>query len=209
MSNLYEYRDNAHFTIGIPLESQFTIGRGEAYGLELFLNKRIGSFTGWIGYTLAWTKRYFDELNNGKSFYPRYDRRHDISIVGEYKITDSYEVSASWVYGTGQAFTIPTGTFSFPDLTPDDGNNIKYNNSERNGYRLPAFHKLDLNIMHYFEWFNLPFQLSLNIYNVYNHVNPFSWKLKYSGNLMSKQNMQFDIISLFPTIPTLGLSFKF
>lgn len=209
MKNIHEYKDSSVFSFGIPLESQFTSGQGEAYGIELFINKRLGSFTGWIGYTLAWTRRQFDELNGGNWFSPRYDQRHDIQIVLNYEFSDSWELGASWVYATGQAFTMPTSTYQFQQ--PEDYDfSSKYTFSERNGVRMAPFHKLDLNFMRKFTWFGLPFQLSINIYNVYNRQNPFLW---YIDNVWddktSSYTKQLKQVTLFPIIPSLGLSFKF
>ncbi len=210
MQNLYEYKDSATFSFGIPLEDQFTSGRGVAYGFELFVNKRIGSFTGWIGYTLAWTKRQFDELNNGNWFYPRYDRRHDVSVVLIYELGEHWEIGASWVYGTGQAYTMPTGIFKYSD--PNYGyeyQDIRYQYTERNGYRLPPFHKLDLNFMYKYSWFGIPWQLSLNIYNAYNRKNPFAWYIKNSYDQQGNEFREVKQLTLFPIIPTIGISFKF
>ncbi len=210
MQNLLEYKDSTNFSLGIPFEEQFTSGRGEAFGIELFLNKRAGNLTGWIGYTLSFTKRYFDELNNGKMFYPRYDRTHDVNIVLTYTIGESWELGAAWYYGTGQAYTMPTGTYRFEPLDGAGYYEEKYQFSEKNGIRLPAFHKLDLNFMYKFKWFDAPFQLSINLYNVYNHKNPFAWYIDevYSPDGMSSKKV-LKQITLFPFIPTIGLSFKF
>lgn len=208
MDNLLEYRDDAEFTLGIPLEEQFTRGEGRAYGIELFLNKKIGNFTGWVGYTLAWTKRQFDDLNNGKEFYPRYDRRHDISVTLNYEFSDVWELGLAWVYGTGQAFTMPTSTYYWRE--DYDYYNDKYQFSDRNGVRLPAYHRMDLNFMYKFKAYNLPWVLSINIYNVYDRRNPFAW---YINNEYDPQTgdykKQLKQITLFPIIPTLGLSFEF
>ena len=215
MSNLLEYKDTASFSLDVPLESSFTVGNGEAYGVEFFLNKQIGAITGWIGYTLSWTRRTFPELNNGKPFYPRYDRRHDASLVLTYKIGDSWELGASWVYGTGQAFTVPTGQYQFQPI--DDQyywGQTTFDYSERNGYRIPAFHKLDLNFMHSYSWFGLPWQLSLNIYNVYSRRNVFAQFTTTEGEYDQEtgeyiEHVVLKRITLFPIIPTVGLSFKF
>lgn len=209
MQNLYEYKDSSTFAFGIPLEDQFTKGRGIAYGLELFVNKRMGSLTGWIGYTLAWTKRQFDELNNGKWFYPRYDRRHDVSIVLTYELGEHWELGASWVYGTGQAYTMPTGIYSFGPPTDVGYRDIRYQYTERNGYRLPAFHKLDLNFMYKFSWFGIPWQLSMNIYNAYNRKNPFAWYIDTNYNNKGEEYREVKQLTIFPIIPTFGISFKF
>lgn len=216
MSNLHEYKDNAAFSFGAPLDSQFTVGSGKAYGLEVFFNKRLGSFTGWIGYTLAWTQRTFPELNNGKMFYPRYDRRHDVSLVLTYKLGESWELGATWVYGSGQAYTVPSGQYSFDPIEGNENTDYYSSNTyndytERNAYRLPAFHKLDLNFMHKFSWFNLPWELSLNVYNAYNHKNTFAQFIGYDYNSGSSSYAKRVVkrVTLFPFLPSVGLGFKF
>lgn len=211
MQNLYEYKDNSQFTFGMPVEDQFTGGSGYAYGIELFLNKRVGDFTGWLGYTLAWSKRRFDSLNSGIEFFPRYDRRHDIKLTLAYELSESWEIGASWVYATGQAYTMPEGAYVFIEQR-SDGSYIyeKYNYSGRNEHRLPAFHKLDLNIMHKFEWFGLPFQFTISIYNAYNRKNPFAWYIDYEYNPETMESVKvLKQMTLFPFIPTIGLSFRF
>lgn len=216
MDNLLEYKDTASFSLFVPLEQSFASGSGEAYGLEFFLNKRTGSFTGWIGYSLSWTKRLFQELNNGRPFYPRYDRRHDISVVLTYHLGESWELGATWVFGTGQSYTMPTGRYEFSHVTGRPlGDEYFYQNyredyTERNGYRLPPFHKLDLNFMHKFSWFDLPWQVSINIYNAYNHRNVFAQFVNEHYNPDTDEfELKIQRLTLFPIIPTFGLSFKF
>jgi hypothetical protein len=213
MYNLYEYKDTVLFSLGIPLEEQFTSGEGEAYGIEFFLNRQIGKLSGWIGYTLAWTYRTFPELNHGKRFPTRYDRRHDISVVANYKFNSQWEIGASWVYASGQAYTMPTGSFLFND--DPFGNvwweNVRYNYSTRNGVRLPAFHKLDLSFMYHTTFFKLPAIWSFNLYNAYNRKNPFAWMITdhwgdWGDHTHQKKVTQF---TLFPVIPSLGYSVKF
>ena len=214
MYNLYEYKDSTSFSLGLPLEEQFTQGKGEAYGIEFFFNKQVGDFSGWIGYTLAWTKRIFSELNLGRAFPPRYDRRHDISIVLSYKFNNKWEIGSSWVYGTGQAYTMPTGAYSFDDDPFSDSYidyySNKYQYSDRNGVRLPAFHKLDLNIMYKSTFFGFPSVFSLNIYNVYNRKNPFAW---YIDEVYDESTYEFKKVvkqlTLFPIIPSIGYSVRF
>lgn len=220
MKNVLEYKDTASFSLDVPLENAFAAGDGEAYGVEVFLNKRIGSFTGWIGYTLAWTKRTFPEVNRDLPFYPRHDRRHDVSVVLVQRIGDSWELGATWVYGTGQAYTVPTGQYQFnhsevPDASVEfDYFDDRLDYTGRNEYRLPAFHKLDLNFAHSFEMFSLPFKLSLNLYNAYGHKNVFAQFVEreqaqdpVTGTYYD--NYKFKRFTLFPFVPTIGLSFKF
>jgi hypothetical protein len=220
MTNLYAYKDTASFTFGTPLESQFTSGWGDSYGCELFLNKRIGKFTGWIGYTLSWTKQHFGELNNGVPFYPRYDIRHDISIVTTFDLSDNWEIGATWVFYSGQTFTVPTGSYDFApvgwgtqigDQEPYSARDReKFIYTDMNGYRMAPYNKLDLNFMYKFQWFQLPWELSINIYNAYNHLNSFAvyidTQYDAQGNVISKQ---FKQITLFPFIPSLALGCKF
>jgi hypothetical protein len=196
--------------LGLPLEDQFTSGRGESYGMELFLNKRIGNLTGWLGYTLSWTSRTFAELNQGRTFYPRYDRRHDLSLALTYKIGDSWELGATWVYGTGQAFTMPTAKYTVPDLSGSGWTRVAYDYSQRNGYRLPAFHKLDLNFAHTFTWVGLPMVFNINIYNAYNRLNPFAQYVTTEYDSATGTNKPVvKQLTLFPFLPTIGLQFSF
>lgn len=212
MQNLYEYREDATFTLGVPLASQFTSGRGIAYGVEFFLHKRLGAFTGWLGYTLAWTERTFADLNRGRPFPPRYDRRHDIAATFQYRLGESWRFGATWTFGTGQAYTMPAGTFA----TDPGWDNVGWRTpsqefyTSRNGYRLAPFHKLDLHFLHSFGMFGLPFELSLNVYNAYNRQNPFAL---YSSGEYDLQTGEYKRVikqlTLFPIIPTLGLRFTF
>lgn len=219
MRNLLEYRDDAEFTLGIPLEDQFTKGFGWAYGAEFYLEKKIGNFTGWVGYTYAQTKRKFADLNDGRPFYPRYDRRHDISIATTFEINDRWEVGAAWVFATGQAYTMPTGVYQGVGLDGNSGyvseNGLfdwgsAYQYSERNGQRLPNYHRLDLNLMYKYEWFGLPWVASINTYNAYNRRNPFAWYINedydFNTGRSKKKLKQF---TLFPIIPSIGLSMEF
>ncbi len=217
MHHLLEYKDTASLSLFVPLEQSFTSGTGDAYGMEIFINKRLGAFTGWIGYTLSWTTRLFTELNNGRDFYPRYDRRHDISVVATYRLGESWEMGATWVYGTGQGYTMPTGRYM---LNPIVNNHTSQGNgyyrsdeldyTERNGYRLPPFHKLDLNFTHKFSWFELPWQFSINVYNAYNRRNVFAQYLSQEYDPETGESeMKIRRITLFPIIPTFGLSFTF
>lgn len=209
---LYEYRNNSDFSFGSNLEDQLTEGRGEAYGVEFFLNKRIGNINGWVGYTLAWTKRYFNELNRGEPFYPRYDRRHDISVVLGYDASSSLSFGATWTYGTGQAFFLPIGQYQIVDLiNPNqNSNSIYYENSARDAFRLPAFHKLDLSCRYNINVSDKALELSFNVYNVYNRFNVFS---KYIGYKIDETTGErYPVLkqfTLFPFLPTVGISFKF
>jgi len=211
MSRLYEYKDNANFNYSNNLEDQLTEGVGYAYGTELFLNKKMGDFTGWIGYTLAWTRRYFPELNAGNEYYPRYDKRHNISVVINYEVSNNFNSSATWTYSTGEAFALPVNQYSiFNPALPDPTNKVSYYDySSRDQFRLPAFHKLDLSFNYSTQWFGKAIQLSLDIYNVYNRYNAFT---KYIGyNIDSVTGNKIPVLrqfTLYPFLPSLGINIK-
>ena len=209
MKNLYEFKNGAVIKPDVSVNEFLTSGKGEAYGVEFFLNKRAGNLSGWIGYTLSWTKRKFEELNAGKVFYPRYDRRHDVSIVLAYDLTRQFSLGVSWTYATGQGFTVPTGQYLFPNIGLNGSSSIRIDYTERNAYRLPAYHKLDINASYKFEFLNLPFEAYLNIYNLYNRQNPFSYYVTYKSSEGASRDLVLNQITLFPFIPTLGIEVKF
>ena len=146
-------------------------------------------------------------------------------MVLTYRLGESWELGATWVYGTGQAYTTATGQYQYTPIYEDiytgpANDSYRYGSNEsdyteRNGYRLPPFHKLDLNFTHKFSWFDLPWQVSINIYNAYNRHNTFAQYIdrQYTGYdpVTGKDNYKVVLkrITLFPFIPTFGLSFKF
>lgn len=212
MANLYEYKDTASFTLfGAPLESQFTRGDGRAYGFEFFLNKRMGDLTGWIGYTLSWTTRTFSELNGGKEFFARYDRRHDASVTLSYKLSRSIDLGVSWVYGTGFAYTMPTGQFSFGGTDPGYNDpSVGQTFTDRNGYRLPAYHRLDINLGFNTTVFGLASTINLSVYNAYNRLNPFAQYFEEEYDASTKKTkLVLKQLTLFPIIPSIAWNFRF
>ncbi len=185
-------------------DNNYTFGKGWTYGGEIFIKKANGNLTGWLGYTLSWNKRKFPELNNGKEFYAKYDRRHDISITSNYKFNEKLSASAVWVYSSGNTMTIPIGRYFI-------GGNIVTEFSEKNAYRMPPYHRLDLSVTYKLkkkERFES--ELNFSIYNAYNRMNPFSIFLETKGNIQT-----FDIqtkaiqTSLFPILPSIAWNFKF
>ena len=218
LSNVYEFKDDATFSLLAPVDNQFTSGTGEAYGVEFLLRKNIGQLTGWLGYTLSWTWRTFPELNFGKPFPPRYDRRHDISVVLAYKLDDRWEFGATWVYQTGQAYTMPAAQLDFVILTngktPTGATAPRFLSTERNAFRLPAFHKLDISATYKFEWLGLPFTAAFSVYNTYSRQNPFFWQVQYAsippGSPANTPRVPVvNQVALFPIIPSFGIGFKF
>jgi len=200
MENVIEYKEGASFfNSSTNWEEKVEIGNGKSYGAELFLQKKKGRFTGMLGYTLSWTTRQFDNLNNGAEYPYRYDRRHDFKVAGVYSLTDKIEVSAEWVYGTGNAITLPIGYYRGAE-----GNDIQVF-GERNGYRMPSYHRGDVSIKFMKQKKNWQRAWVISVYNVYNRYNPF---YIYSSTNSAGNNV-FKQMSLFPMIPSVSYQFKF
>lgn len=212
LANLYEYREDANFAYTSKYEDQLTVGRGEAYGVEMFFNKRIGTVTGWFGYTLSWTKHYFDDLNRSVPFYPQFDRRHDVSIVLSWQASEALSFAATWNYSTGKAFPLPVMQYSFLTMSnPNDNTQeVFYEYSARDAFRLPAFHKLDLSVNWVFDWGDNKAELSLNIYNVYNRYNVFSKYVGYkTDEVTGIRTPVLKQFTLYPFLPSIGLKVHF
>jgi hypothetical protein len=212
MDDLVEYREVTELDPDIPLEFSFTTGKGTAYGVEFLLQRSIGSLTGWLAYTLSWTERTFPELNNGKPFPPRFDRRHDISAVATYKLDDHWKFSGTWVYGTGQAYTTAVGRFIFDGLRRSVYNRVPMiTYTDRNGYRLPDYHKLDLGVTYSTEWLEIPWEFSLYVYNVYNRRNVFAqyYDSERDADRTTRPEIVLRRVTFFPILPTFGIRCRF
>jgi outer membrane receptor for ferrienterochelin and colicin len=208
MSNLIEYKEGVDFFGSFESwENKVEVGKGWAYGSEFLIRKTKGKTTGWIGYTLAWSNRQFDNLNFGKKFSYRYDRRHDIAIAITHNFTEEIDVGLTWVYGTGNALSLPIEKY------PSANNNFQqyFYSSEiqyydgRNGFRTPAYHRLDagINLHKKKKWGVRTW--SFGIYNLYNRKNPFYIYFDRDNNGHNRLTQ----ISLFPVIPSFSYSFKF
>ena len=204
-------------------ENNVTAGKGWSYGVEFLVRKEVGKFTGWIGYTLSWTKQQFDELNFGEPFFARYDRRHDVSIVLMYSPNKKINLSLSWVFATGNAVTLPTSVYeaqtlesSLSQLLPSqedfivNSTGFVENYGKKNDFRMKPFHHLDIGVQ-----FIKPHKknngqsiFEISVYNLYNHHNPFFY---YTEQVFVNGKAEYRLkqISIFPIIPTFTYHFKF
>ncbi len=228
MDNLIEYKDGASFMgAGTAWEDKVDMGKGWSYGGEVFFEKRLGEVTGWIGYTLSWTNRQFANINEGKIFPYKYDRRHDISVVLSMPVNDKWDLSASWVYGTGTAHTLATerylgdvnglmnyGGIGIGGMHPSAY--VRYSDRDnfvgevqridgRNSIRAANYHRLDVSFQKTTEvrWGETTW--TIGAYNLYNRKNPFYY---YIGS-DTRGNRALRRVSLFPLIPSVTFSFKF
>lgn len=207
MYNLIEYADGALPGDEISKDNSdnyFIFGNGYSYGIELYVKKHSGNWSGWIGYTLSWTNRIFDNINDGEIFPAKYDRRHDISFTGTYNISPKISVSAIFVYATGNTTTLPIAQYMVDgELTSEYG--------KRNSYRMASYHRLDLSCT----WTmvkNNKWESSLNfsIYNVYNRKNPYFIYFYNDGNVADGDYVtKAKQVSLFPILPSITWNFKF
>ncbi|MDR1156169.1 MAG: TonB-dependent receptor [Bacteroidales bacterium] len=207
MNNVLEYKEGASFldTNG-DWEDKVLQGEGRSYGVELFAQKKTGSFTGWIGYTLSWTDRQFDGINEGRRFPYKYDRRHDLSIALMKRLGRKIELSGTWVFGTGNCVSVPIGIFKVDK--PFNNNSLYdyyYDYGERNSYRMAPYHRLDLSIAFVKEKRWGERRWIIGAYNAYSRKNPFYIDVR------TNQNGRYEYVqySLFPVIPSISYQFKF
>ena len=181
-----------------------TGGKGESYGAELFLQKKKGRTTGWIGYTLSWTNRKFDNINFGEWYPYKFDRRHDFSLVLSHRFNEKWDAGFTWIYGTGNAITFPQAIYLGTPNNNNDVVDIVESYGPRNSTRLNAYHRLDLGFNKTIKKKNSTRILSFGAYNVYSRKNPFFAYLTYEqGNRVAKQ------VSLFPIIPSISYRIQF
>lgn len=205
MQNQIEYKEGFTPSIKDP-EEEFVFGRGWSYGAEFFINKTKGKFTGWLGYTLAWSNRKFPALNNGNTYPAKFDRRHDLSLVGTYDLNSKWKLSAVFVYATGNATSLPEKFYLVEGVLTQQYSKI-------NQYRLSPYHRLDFSAVYTpvpkkeRKWKG---SWVYSIYNVYSRKNPYFYYYAQEGSAFAGTlQVQAKQVSLFPIIPSVTYNFKF
>ncbi len=209
MNNVVAYKEGSGIFEFGDWQDRVTQGKGEAYGLELFVQKKKGRLSGWVGYTLAWSKRQFADLNFGEKFPYRYDRRHDISLVGLCKLSERISFSGTWIYGAGNAVTLANSRFS--GVYEFIETNRFFSGSffpDRNNFRMAAYHRMDLGVTFTKKKKNYTRTWAVGAYNTYNRKNPF---FIYEDYEYINGNSEFKLkqASLFPIIPYVTYSIEF
>ena len=223
LNNLIEYKENSfpEDNLNNNVDNQLTFGNGYSYGAEFFIKKRTGDFNGWIGYTYSKTMRKFDAIDNGEWFPAKYDRRNDLSLVGQFQINKRVNIGAVFVYATGNSISLPERRwFSLEE------NRIITVWSKRNQYRLNPYHRLDISLTIN----SKPFKKKVNtennkvekvnkkvtsswnfsVYNAYNRANPYFIFFDFSGDpLQGTAEFGASQVSLFPILPSVTWNFKF
>ncbi len=210
MHRQIDFRDGANLFVNDSLENDFLFGKGESYGTELYFEKIKGRTTGWIGYTLSWTYRQFDEINEGRPFPTRYDRRHDISLVLLHQLSKRINLTGAFVYGTGNAYSLPVARFAFQDVEGKEPTVVPIY-SDRNSFRLAPYHRLDLGLVLKLRPNRGESDLTFNIYNAYNRRNPYFVYFEQIKDENEEETLKFQgkQASLFPIIPSVTYNFKF
>ncbi|MFO0357301.1 MAG: TonB-dependent receptor [Sphingobacteriaceae bacterium] len=237
MSNQIEYKEGAQPSDNVydNPDNAFTYGKGWAYGAEFFVKKSKGKFTGWVGYTLSWTWRQFDNINYGRDFLAKYDRRHDASVVLTYDANKMWNFGAVWVYGSGNRGTLPNGFFLYEGSQSHDY-------GLRNSYQFIPYHRMDVNVtftpdrekklekrkQKLIEQYKLEGKdttnievtkkwakhfsnsFTLSVFNVYNRYNPYFIYFTREGDFTNGTlKVGAKQVSLFPILPSFTWNFKF
>ena len=201
VSHVLDYRDGKSFSSAIEIERLVLPGEGRGYGAEFCLRKNSGRLTGWLAYTLSWSENRIAGINGDRWYAANNDRRHDVDIVATYRLSPTWTLNALWVYNSGQAFTAPSGKYEVVD-------NYIYYYAERNGYRAPSYHRLDVSAtwrkpVAHGRWTR---EWVFGIYNLYNRYNPFLINFEDSQHGARTKAVQY---SLFGIVPSVAFNLQF
>lgn len=209
MQNQVAFKEGTHLLEQIDIDRQLVFGKGWSYGVEMLVKKRSGRYNGWISYTLSWTNQQFPDLNFGKVFPFKYDKRHDLSVVGIYNLNKKWSVSADFVFASGNVVTLPEGRVNVYE-GGDLYNGVFDVYTGRNNYRLGSYHRLDITATYKYKssLFNKNYESEfvVSIYNVYSHQNPYFIYVDVDGVTHKPYAKQ---VSLLPIIPSVSYNFRF
>ncbi len=202
MQHQIDYRDGANVYINSDaIETQLLFGKGRAYGIEWQFKKKSGKLTGWLSYTLSKTEKKIDGINNNNWYNARQDRTHDIALVISYQLSKKWTLSANWIFYTGNAVTFPAGKYKVDDQ-------VVFYYTERNGYRMPDYHRLDIGAT----WLlkqkkRFSSELNFSLYNAYGRENAYTITFRESKD--DPDRTEAVQLALFKFIPSVSYNFKF
>lgn len=202
MQNQIDYRNGANIFINNDaIETQLLFGKGRAYGLEVLMKKKVGKWTGWVSYTLSKTERKIEGISNNNWYNARQDRTHDIAIVSSYQLSKKWVISGNWIYYTGNAITFPAGKYTV-------NNQVVYYYTERNSYRMPNYHRLDLGATWTLKQTKKrTSELSFSLYNAYGRENAYT--IEFRESKTDPNRTEAVQTALFKFIPSISYNFKF
>ena len=209
MQNQVAFKQGTHLLQQTNIDKQLIFGKGWSYGVEMLVKKRSGRYNGWISYTLSWTNQQFPDLNFGKVFPFKYDKRHDLKAVAIYNLSKKWSFSADFVFASGNVVTLPEGRVNVYE-GGDLYNGVFDIYTSRNNYRLGNYHRLDITAAYKYKssFFdkNYDGEFVLSIYNVYNHLNPYFVYVSVDEKTHKPYAKQ---VSLLPIIPSISFNFRF
>jgi len=210
--NVLEYMDGVSYMTDLSdWESCVEMGEGRSKGIEVFIEKKDGKTTGWLGYTLAWSDRIFSTINSGEKFPYKYDSRHNLSLVVNHQLTERLSLGATWTFATGGTMTLPERQTIA--VTSDGTISQIALNTKRNNYRLPPTHKLNIGVNYTIPHKRGESTWSFSIYNVYDQMNA-TFVLNQSTSSpyiadVQKYTVKLSKFTLLPIIPSIGWTRKF
>lgn len=200
MRNVYDYRSGMTIFSDINLENLILGGKGRSYGMELMLRRNRGRLTGWVSYTLSKTQTKIDGINDSRWYDASNDRRHDLNVVAMFDLTDRWSLSASFLYASGQALSVPDAKYQL------SGGTVYYY-SRRNNYRTPPTHRLDISACYRHVGKKLTYEWTIGIYNLYNHYNPYMIYFEdCPDNVSGTRAVQY---SMYGIVPSVSYTLKF
>lgn len=203
MQNSIDFKDHAMLLLNRELEGELRFGKSWAYGAEFLVRKVKGDLTGWIGYTISKAERQIPEINDGNPYPAPFDKPHDLSVVANYELSQRISLGANWVYSTGRPVTFPVGRAVW-------GNKIVPIYSDRNAYRMPDYHRLDLSVtLRQRPETNRKWQgeWNLSVYNAYARKN--AWTINFVQEPDDPYTTYAEATYLFSIIPSLSYNFRF
>ncbi len=218
LGNQIEFKDGAQLFANDNIEDEFSFGKGYAYGMEWEIEKKAGKLTGWIGYTLAWVKKGgFPDIMDGRYFSPRYDRRHNLTVVAIYELNRRISLTSSFVFGSGDVGWLPSGRSVFQNTSSAPFDPVIPIYGDRNTFRMPNYHRLDLGMVIRFwhKWGES--DLTFSVYNAYDRRNAYILFLEPEFKTIEQGGVKIEVptriaakqISLFPILPAITWNFKF
>ncbi len=203
IDNAVDFKDHAELLLNPHLEGELRFGKGKAYGMEFLVRKQEGKLTGWVSYTLSRTEKIIPEINQGNPYPAKYDKTHDISLVLSYRLSTRWLLGMNWIYTTGAAITVPTGRLVY-------ANTVVPVYSDRNGARMPAYHRLDLSATlkaNPNKKKRLRGDWVFSVYNAYYRKNPYS--INFRQRKENPNETYAEMTYLFPILPAVTYNFKF
>jgi outer membrane receptor protein involved in Fe transport len=200
MNNSIDFKDFATLLLNKFMEGEVRVGKAKSYGAEFMLQYNGAKLSGWLSYTLSHTVRQVPGINEGREYAAPYDKPNNINVVLNYELTDRLSFSANWVYASGLPATLPVFRYEFDGI-------VQKGYTDRNSYRLQAYHRLDLSLTLKQKGKNFGLwdgEWVFGLYNAYNRHNIWMLNFVQDGN-----SVYAEKISILPVLPSVTYNFKF